>query len=585
MPQAQLRGQLIRPALAYTAAEKSREELPPQFWYGALAIQYAHEASLIHDDIVDKAKTRRGEPSVAETKGVGTALVIGDHLLTASYRLAAETRSAEFFSLFARCVERTVAGEIEQARSLGRKLSFDEYKLIAESKSGELLAASLALGAALTNPSKVKARAQLGRRLGLFYQMIDDVLDYCPAADMGKPALGDFSQKRWTWPLGELDEFTFDENIDDIGRRLRAGALSRCLARLERDAAELRNMLSVEFAGADVAQDLIDEWLTRAREAVLWENERGNVSPSRVTQPSSSLRQHLPVYEDVIDYLAENSKSFRFASRFFPRRELSSVARVYAFCRITDDLTDRTEPAVANSLLEEWMGLARLSYEGRASGIEVLDQAMNEMRSKDIPFDYAAELAEGMRMDLRGERYSTISDLRTYTYRVASVVGLWLTELSGIRERHTLHRAEALGHAMQMTNILRDVGEDARNGRIYLPYNRLRTYGITDEALRSAALGDSSIPHGFAELVEELLRMAERDYAFALNGVRDLPPSFQRAVAVAGHVYRGIHSEIRRNGYDTLTRRAVTSARSKALLAARALWELQTGHSDMLRSA
>jgi len=585
MPEAPLRGQLIRPALAYAAAQTSDQELPPQFWSGALAIQYAHEASLIHDDIVDEAKTRRGEPSLAQTRGVGAALVIGDHLLTASYRLAAETESVEFFSLFTRCVERTVAGEIEQARSLGRKLTFDEYKLIAESKSGELLAASLALGAALTNPSRVIARAHLGRRLGLFYQMIDDVLDYCPATDMGKPALGDFSQKRWTWPLGELDEFSFDESIDEIGGRLRAGALSRCLARLEQDAAELRNMLSVEFASADVAHDLIDEWITRAREAVLWENERGNVSPSRVTGPSSSLQLHLPVYEDVIDYLAENSKSFRFASRFFPRRELSSVARVYAFCRITDDLTDRTDPAVANSLLEEWMNLAQLSYEGRASRIEVLDQAMNEMRSKNIPFDYAAGLAEGMRMDLRGERYASISDLRTYTYRVASVVGLWLTELSGIRERHTLHRAEALGHAMQMTNILRDVGEDARNGRVYLPHNRLKTYGISVETLTAAAHGKAAIPHGFADLVEELLKLAERDYAFALTGVRDLPVSFQRAVSVAGHVYRGIHSEIRRNGYDTLTRRAVTSSRAKALLAARALWELQTDHPAELRSA
>jgi phytoene synthase len=577
MPESQLRGQLIRPALAYAAAQTSDRELSQQFWSGALAIQYAHEASLIHDDIVDEAKTRRGQPSLAETKGIGTALVIGDHLLTASYRLAAETECAEFFSLFTRCVERTVAGEIEQARSLGRKLTFDEYKLIAESKSGELLAASLALGAALTNPSRVSARAQLGRRLGLFYQMIDDLLDYCPATDMGKPALGDFSQKRWTWPLGELDEWSFDQGIDEITSRLRTGALSRCLTRLEQDAAELREMMSIEFGDADVAQSLIDEWIARAREAVLCENERALVSPSLATGPSLSLRMHLPVYDDVIEYLAENSKSFRFASRFFPRRELSSVARVYAFCRITDDLTDRTNPSEAESLLTEWMDLAQLSYQGSASGIEVLDQAMSDMRSNGIAFDYAAELAEGMRMDLRGERYSSVSDLRTYSYRVASVVGLWLTELAGIRDRRTLHRAEALGHAMQMTNILRDVGEDARNGRIYLPSNRLEAYGITRESLCSAAFGRSSIPHGFADLVEELLRLAERDYAFALSGVHDLPPSFQRAVAVAGHVYRGIHSEIRRNGYDTLTRRAVTSGRSKALLAARALWQLQTG--------
>jgi hypothetical protein len=253
-----------------------------------------------------------------------------------------------------------------------------------------------------------------------------------------------------------------------ITQRLRDGAFARCLARLEKDAFELRELLAFEFGDVDVAQSLIGEWITRARDAVRRELESSRVSPSPVIQPGQSLRMHLPSHDNVVEYLADNSKSFRFASRFFPQRDLMSVARVYAFCRITDALTDQTNPSKAGALLAEWMELARLSYDGMPTGLPVIDQVMQEARSKDIPFDYAAELAEGMRMDLRGEQYATVSDLRVYTYRVASVVGLWLTELSGVHDQHTLRHAAALGHAMQMTNILRDVGEDARNGRVYL---------------------------------------------------------------------------------------------------------------------
>ena len=573
MPKVELRGQLIRPALAYEAALCESDAPSGQFWSGALAIQYAHEASLIHDDIVDEAATRRGEPTLAQMRGVGSALVIGDHLLTAAYRLAANTGSIDFVSLFARCVERTVAGEISQAKSLGKVLTFDEYKVIAELKSGELLAASLALSAALGNPSRLNARIELGRRLGLLYQMLDDLLDYCPATDTGKPALGDFKQQRWTWPLLEIQNFSFDDPCADVVRRFRDGALTRCLTRLESEATTLTEQLNAEFGG-DVGLFVIDEWVARARDAV-----------GREELPTSTLRSRLPVEKDPVAYLAENSKSFRFASRFFPQRELSSVARVYAFCRVTDDLVDKSDDNEAAALLDEWMRLARNAYEGDTTGISFLDGAMQDMRSHGITFAYAHELAEGMRMDLRAQRYGSLAELRTYTYRVASVVGLWLTELAGVHERRVLLHAEALGHAMQLTNILRDVGEDARNGRIYLPLNRLETYGISSASIVAAARGEAPKPNRFGDLVEELMTIAERDYSLALLGVQDLPASFQRPVAVATHVYRGIHGEIRRNGYDSLTRRAVTSTRSKAMLAARAIWELQSRPADSLRSA
>lgn len=590
MPRATVRGQLIRPSLAYAAASASNKTIGPRFWEGALAIQLAHEASLIHDDIVDESPTRRGEASLAQTHGVAKALVLGDHLLTASYRLASETLSIEFVSLFSRCVERTVAGEIEQTRSLGKTLTFSEYRAIAEAKSGELIAASLALSAALDDPVRIETRALLGRELGLLYQMLDDLLDYCPETDTGKPALGDFAQKRWTWPLLELGSVSFNESPDVILRRFHSRReaqtpLRACLARLSADARALKAKLAAEFGEADVGRSLIDDWVARARRAVAKEEQNSRHASASASRESDSVRSHIPVRGNVVAFLSANSKSFRFASRFFPRKDLDRIAHVYAFCRITDDLVDLNDPVIAERYLDEWMHLARRSYDGVPSGIAFLDRTMSEMRSNLVPFRYASDLADGMRMDLCGEKYSTLADLRTYTYRVASVVGVWLAELAGVRDGATLRHAEAMGHAMQLTNILRDVGEDARRGRVYLPTSRLEAHGLTRDAIISAARDGGGVPDGFDLLVEELLCVAERDYEFALEGVHALPPSFRKAVAVAAHVYRGIHSEIRRNGYDSLHRRAVTPTRAKIALATKALWRLQAAPVPVLQTA
>jgi phytoene synthase len=276
--------------------------------------------------------------------------------------------------------------------------------------------------------------------------------------------------------------------------------------------------------------------------------------------------------------MARNSRSFSFAARFFPPAVGERVARVYAWCRVTDDLVDRAEgegEEALEAVLDEWAGLSRRAYDGGGTGMELLDRAMGEMASAGIPFTYAAELVEGMRMDLRRESYPSLDRLRVYTHRVASVVGLWLTELSGVRDAATLRQAAALGHAMQLTNILRDVGEDWRAGRLYLPAELMRRHGVAVDAIGPMARGASPVSPAYAALVEELMRVAEADYAAALAAVPRLPGYFQRPVAVAGWVYRGIHRAIRRNGYDNLRLRARTGGVEKAALAAGALWELR----------
>ncbi|HEX6036582.1 squalene/phytoene synthase family protein [Longimicrobium sp.] len=610
MPRPECRGQLLRPLLAYGASRSVDGGAPAEgFWAGALAVQLAHEASLVHDDIIDQAATRRGAPTVAATKGIGPALVLGDHLLSAAYRMAAETGSLAYARLFARAVERTIAGEAAQGRAAGRRLTWDEYRDIALGKAGELMGCAVALPALLTGRADAEAHFELGRRMGLVYQMLDDVLDYCPAAETGKPALGDYAQGRWTWLLDEIDGIALGGSADDVAARLHAAdadgrtPLRRCLARLEAEAEALVADIRAALPGDDTLSSLVRQWIDGARQAV--EREEATRQPSVETQvspspaergqgaggrgpspveetllpgivvirpPSDRLLSRVPAAKDWERYFAVNSRSFRFAARFFPPGEWERVARVYAFCRVTDDLVDTGE-ADAEEMLDEWTHLSRRAYEGRETGIALLDRLMRETASAAVPFTYAAELAEGMRMDLRARRYANMAELRVYTYRVASVVGLWITELSGVHTPRVLEKAAEMGHAMQLTNILRDVGEDWRRGRLYLPADHLETHGISEDAIEGMCRGDAPGP-AYRRMTEELMRSAEASYAAAFPAIRELPAAFRRPVAVAAHVYRGIHAPLRRAGYDNLRRRAVTSGAAKAMLAARALWDL-----------
>ena len=244
---------------------------------------------------------------------------------------------------------------------------------------------------------------------------------------------------------------------------------------------------------------------------------------------------------------------------------------IYAFCRATDDLVDEPpDDARPDALLDAWEYAACASYHGSPSGLEVIDRAMHRASVDDVPWSWIAALFEGMRMDLRGASYATIDDLQRYAHRVAGVVGLWLARAHGVERAEDLSRADALGRAMQLTNIVRDVGEDLRRGRLYLPRRAMAAHRITVAGLLGA-MGGGTIPSGYPSLLEMLMQAAERDYRAGLAGLPALPPGFGRAVAVAAGVYRGIHREVRRNGYDNLTRRGATSLPTKVVIAGRML--------------
>jgi phytoene synthase len=277
-------------------------------------------------------------------------------------------------------------------------------------------------------------------------------------------------------------------------------------------------------------------------------------------------------------YMARNSRSFHFAAAFMRRAERERTARVYAWCRFVDDLADAAgDPAVAEARLDAWLERSQAAYDGQPSGIPLIDRVMGEMAERGVPFAYATHLAHGVRSDLRFVALRDLEELLRYAYRVAGVVGQWLSELNGVRDPWMLERAAALGQAMQLTNIVRDVGEDWDHGRLYIPHTLLERHGLSASDIGELRHDRRPLDDNYRNLLEDLMSVAAQEYVAAREAIPHLPAGFRRAVAVAAAVYEGIHDAVRRNGYDNLRHRAVTTTARKMVRAAGALWSLGTG--------
>ncbi|MCC6264397.1 MAG: phytoene/squalene synthase family protein [Bryobacterales bacterium] len=273
-----------------------------------------------------------------------------------------------------------------------------------------------------------------------------------------------------------------------------------------------------------------------------------------------------PLYVAAAEATATGSKSFYFATRFFPPHLARAAHAVYWFCRHTDDLVDEAPSMeVGAAALDEWeQALARAWDAGRREEpiLRIFVETAHQFR---IPREYPFELIEGMRMDLQGTHYADFASLREFCYRVASVVGLMMCHVIGFRDPAPAHAID-LGIAMQLTNILRDVGEDLRRGRVYLPAEDLEHFGYSVEDLRGAVIDDR-----FRALMQFQILRAEEYYQRAEPGIAMLHADGQFAVRVAADVYRGILREIEQNGYDVFGRRAVVPSSRKAWITARSM--------------
>lgn len=269
-----------------------------------------------------------------------------------------------------------------------------------------------------------------------------------------------------------------------------------------------------------------------------------------------------PLWRQAAQATRAGSKSFYFASHFFPPELTRAAHCLYWFCRTTDDLVDEApHPEQAEKALTFWEQQLRSARTQHP----VLQLFSHVRQLYAIPISYPLELIEGVRMDLTRGRYETFADLQVFCYRVASVVGLMMMHVIGF-EGQPHQQAIDLGIALQLTNILRDVGEDLQRGRIYLPLEDLRRFHLSEEDLM-ARIRDRR----FAALMQFQIARARDFYRRGIAGIPSLHPRGRFAVEVAARLYAGILDAIERNHYDVFTCRAVVSARRKCWITVRCL--------------
>ncbi|MEM7041470.1 MAG: phytoene/squalene synthase family protein [Pseudomonadota bacterium] len=272
--------------------------------------------------------------------------------------------------------------------------------------------------------------------------------------------------------------------------------------------------------------------------------------------------------------LQQGSKSFHLASTLLPRRVREPAAALYAFCRLADDAVD-LEGGKGDTLADLTERLDRVY--GGCPGDDAVERALSAtVRDYAIPRAVLDGLIDGLAWDADGRAYETLSELRAYAARVASTVGVASTLLMGVRSNTALARAADLGVAMQLTNIARDVGEDARAGRLYLPKAWMREAGLDPEAWLAAPRFDARL----AEVIERMLAEADRLYLRALHGIALLPRDCRLGIHAARLIYREIGEALRRAGHDSVSHRTVVPFRRKLALVLRAALTSTTGGKE-----
>lgn len=289
-------------------------------------------------------------------------------------------------------------------------------------------------------------------------------------------------------------------------------------------------------------------------------------------QPSVGAAEdsEAPDFDHLRKLMRSGSKSFFAASLMLPARVRGPATALYAFCRLADDAIDLgTDPVAA---MVQLRGRLDAIYDRRPMASDAAratdaDRALAAVVHRHaIPRLLLDALLEGFLWDTQQRRYETLADVEAYAARVAGTVGAMMALVMGARSASALARACDLGVAMQLTNIARDVGEDARAGRLYLPRQWLVEAGVEPDAWCAA-------PHfnpGIARVVQRLLRAADVLYRRSVHGMADLPRDCRPAICAARLVYAEIGEQLARDGLDSISTRAVVSKQRKLALMARA---------------
>ncbi len=267
--------------------------------------------------------------------------------------------------------------------------------------------------------------------------------------------------------------------------------------------------------------------------------------------------------------LANGSRTFLAASYLLPRSVREPACALYAFCRVADDAIDAAPAGGIDAALAGLRLRLDAAYrrDGHVASGDAVDRAFAAVVHRfAIPRALPEALLEGFAWDVAGRRYETLADLHDYAARVAGTVGAMMALVMGASSPSALARACDLGVAMQLSNIARDVGEDARAGRLYLPIAWLREADIDVDNWLAAPRFDARI----GAVVGRLLEQAESLYARAAAGVAELPPSCRVGINAARFLYAEIGREVGRRGCNSVDSRAVVAPRRKAALLAQA---------------
>ena len=247
---------------------------------------------------------------------------------------------------------------------------------------------------------------------------------------------------------------------------------------------------------------------------------------------------------------ARSGSSFYYSFLFLPRERREAITALYAFCREVDDIADECrDPLLAETKLAWWRDELGRTFAGQPTH-PVSQALLPAIQAHDLAPEHFAEIIDGMEMDLQRVRYADFKTLQLYCYRVAAVVGQLSAAIFGYQARNTLKYAHDLGLAFQLTNIIRDVGEDARRNRIYLPQDEMARFGVSEHDLIN---GQRSA--GFIALMQHQVHRAQMFYQQALGELPDSDRRNQRPGLVMAAIYQTLLREIERDDFQVLDRR------------------------------
>ena len=286
------------------------------------------------------------------------------------------------------------------------------------------------------------------------------------------------------------------------------------------------------------------------------------------SSPSRSRARRIQDDKELDRILRAGSKTFHFASLALPKRIRRPTLALYAFCRHADDgVDDAHDGDAARAAVDALRVRIERVYADRGLDGIVERSFAAVVREHGIPREEPELLAEGMEWDVEGRRYASIAGVRAYALRVAGTVGAMMTYIMGPRDALVLERARDLGIAMQLTNIARDVGTDARMGRVYLPTDWLDENGTSPDDL--LARPDATV--AVRRSVARILDVADGHYARADEGIAHLPGDCRIAIRAARLVYAEIGTVVRARDFDSVSSRAVVPLWRKVTLMAKAL--------------